>query len=117
VAPVRRLNPSQCNVAAAEVTALAVERGAPGVYNIVDEEPTPVREWLPEFARILGAKPMPYSLTDDPAISASLMLVERLVPTRPCLAFPGASDDELPANLYPSPPPGIYAVPTARGME
>ena len=41
---------------AAEATALAVERGAPGVYNIVDDEPAPVREWLPEFARMLGAK-------------------------------------------------------------
>ena len=38
---------------AAEATALAVERGAPGVYNIVDDEPAPVREWLPELARML----------------------------------------------------------------
>ena len=29
----------------------------PGVYNIVDDEPAPVREWLPELARMLGAKP------------------------------------------------------------
>ena len=42
---------------AAQATALAVERGAPGVYNIVDDEPAPVREWLPELARMLGAKP------------------------------------------------------------
>ena len=42
---------------AAEATALAVERGAPGVYNIVDDEPAPVREWLPVLARMLGTKP------------------------------------------------------------
>jgi nucleoside-diphosphate-sugar epimerase len=42
---------------AAEATAVAVERGAPGVYNIVDDEPAPVREWLPVLARMLGTKP------------------------------------------------------------
>ena len=42
---------------AAEATALAAERGALGIYNIVDDEPVPVRAWLPAFARALGAKP------------------------------------------------------------
>jgi nucleoside-diphosphate-sugar epimerase len=28
--------------------ALAVEKGAPGLYNIVDDDPAPVRQWLPE---------------------------------------------------------------------
>jgi 2-alkyl-3-oxoalkanoate reductase len=42
---------------AAAATALAVERGEPGVYNVVDDEPAPVREWLPLLARALGAKP------------------------------------------------------------
>ena len=42
---------------AALATALAVERGEPGVYNIVDDEPAPVREWLPALAAALGAKP------------------------------------------------------------
>jgi nucleoside-diphosphate-sugar epimerase len=42
---------------AAEATAVAVERGAPGIYNIVDDEPAAVRDWLPELARVLGAKP------------------------------------------------------------
>src|SRR4029450_6908730 len=40
---------------AAEATALAVTRGAPGVYNVVDDEPAPVNEWLPVFAAALGA--------------------------------------------------------------
>jgi nucleoside-diphosphate-sugar epimerase len=42
---------------AAEATALAVTRGAPGIYNIVDDEPVPVRDWLPALAVLLGAKP------------------------------------------------------------
>ena len=42
---------------AAAATVLALERGEPGVYNIVDDDPAPVREWLPELATILGAKP------------------------------------------------------------
>jgi 2-alkyl-3-oxoalkanoate reductase len=42
--------------AAAAVVA-ALNRGAPGVYNVVDDEPAPMREWLPELAERLGAKP------------------------------------------------------------
>ncbi len=41
---------------AAEATMAAIERGR-GVYNVVDDEPTPVREWLPTLADMLGAKP------------------------------------------------------------
>jgi nucleoside-diphosphate-sugar epimerase len=42
---------------AAAATAVAVERGHPGIYNIVDDEPAPVREWLPALASALEAKP------------------------------------------------------------
>jgi 2-alkyl-3-oxoalkanoate reductase len=42
---------------AAAATAIAVERGRPGVYNIVDDEPAPVRQWLPVLASALDAKP------------------------------------------------------------
>ena len=42
---------------AASATALALERGASGVYNIVDDEPAPAREWLPALAETIGAKP------------------------------------------------------------
>ena len=41
---------------AAEATVAAVERGRRGVYNIVDDDPAPVAEWLPALARELGAK-------------------------------------------------------------
>ncbi len=35
---------------AAAATILALEEGAPGIYNIVDDEPAPVNEWLPALA-------------------------------------------------------------------
>ena len=41
---------------AALATAIAVERGRPGVYNIVDDDPAPVATWLPHYAKIIGAK-------------------------------------------------------------
>jgi 2-alkyl-3-oxoalkanoate reductase len=42
---------------AAAATVAAVGRGAPGVYNIVDDDPAPVAEWLPYLAKLAGAKP------------------------------------------------------------
>jgi 2-alkyl-3-oxoalkanoate reductase len=42
---------------AAVATVLALEHDGPAVYNIVDDEPAPAREWLPEVAKIVGAKP------------------------------------------------------------
>jgi 2-alkyl-3-oxoalkanoate reductase len=42
---------------AAAATVTAVERGEPGIYNVVDDDPAPVREWLPVLARALGAQP------------------------------------------------------------
>jgi nucleoside-diphosphate-sugar epimerase len=42
---------------AASATVLAVERGDPGIYNVVDDEPAPVCEWLPALAAAIGAKP------------------------------------------------------------
>jgi 2-alkyl-3-oxoalkanoate reductase len=42
---------------AATATAIAVERGRPGIYNVVDDDPAPVREWLPVLASALDAKP------------------------------------------------------------
>lgn len=42
---------------AADATVAAVERGAPGVYNIADDDPAPMSEWVPVFAQAAGAKP------------------------------------------------------------
>ena len=42
---------------AAAATLAAIEHGAPGVYNVVDDDPAPAREWLPLLAAAAGAKP------------------------------------------------------------
>ena len=42
---------------AAEATLAAIERGRRGIYNVVDDEPAPVAEWLPVVAERVGAKP------------------------------------------------------------
>jgi nucleoside-diphosphate-sugar epimerase len=42
---------------AAAATAVAIERGRRGIYNVVDDDPAQVRDWMPELAHALGAKP------------------------------------------------------------
>lgn len=42
---------------AAAAAVAAIGHGAAGVYNVCDDEPAPVRVWLPEFARAIGARP------------------------------------------------------------
>jgi nucleoside-diphosphate-sugar epimerase len=42
---------------AAGAAVRALRHGDPGIYNIVDDRPAPVREWLPAIAEIMGAKP------------------------------------------------------------
>ncbi len=44
---------------AAAATVLALEHGEPGAYNVVDDDPAPVRVWLPAYAQLLGA-PRPF---------------------------------------------------------
>jgi 2-alkyl-3-oxoalkanoate reductase len=42
---------------AAAATVRALEHEGPAIYNVVDDEPAPVREWLPVLADALGAEP------------------------------------------------------------
>jgi len=42
---------------AASATVLALDQDGPAIYNIVDDEPAAVREWLPVLADALGAEP------------------------------------------------------------
>ncbi|HEY6312333.1 MAG TPA: NAD(P)-dependent oxidoreductase [Streptosporangiaceae bacterium] len=42
---------------AAAATVAAVTKGSPGIYNVVDDEPAPVSEWVPYLASCLGVKP------------------------------------------------------------
>jgi nucleoside-diphosphate-sugar epimerase len=66
---------------AAAATVLALERGAPGIYNVVDDEPAPVREWLPALAAAIGAKPprrIPRSLARIAAGEAGVALMTEI---------------------------------------
>jgi nucleoside-diphosphate-sugar epimerase len=42
---------------AASATVAALDRGAPGIYNVCDDDPAPMSEWVPVYAETLGAKP------------------------------------------------------------
>jgi nucleoside-diphosphate-sugar epimerase len=67
-------------VDAAAATAAAIEGGRPGVYNVVDDDPAPVSEWLPVLAEQLGAPPprrLPAWLVRFAAGAQSLSLMTR----------------------------------------
>lgn len=55
------------DAALATVAALTIP---PGVYNIVDDDPSPVSRWLPEFARWVGAPPPPH-LSEEEALKVA----------------------------------------------
>jgi 2-alkyl-3-oxoalkanoate reductase len=78
---------------AAEATALAVERGMPGVYNVADDDPAPVREWLPYLAEILGAKPPRHVPVWLARLVAGPMAVEMMTRNR------GASNEKAKREL------------------
>jgi nucleoside-diphosphate-sugar epimerase len=48
---------SSCSPDATTSSSERHERGRPGIYNAVDDDPAPVREWLPALASALDAKP------------------------------------------------------------
>jgi nucleoside-diphosphate-sugar epimerase len=59
---------------AAGATVLALDAEGPALYNITDDDPAPMRDWLPALARALGAKP-PYRV---PAWVARLLMGKTL---------------------------------------
>jgi nucleoside-diphosphate-sugar epimerase len=86
---------------AAAATVRAIDHAAPGAYNIVDDDPTPVREWLPVYAEALGAKPPRHV----PMFLARWMAGERAV--QMMTRTEGASNAKAKAELglelrYPS---------------
>jgi nucleoside-diphosphate-sugar epimerase len=100
---------------AAAATVLALERAEPGIYNIVDDDPAPVREWLPVLANMLGAKPprrIPRWVARLVAGEAAVM-----IGTAACGASNAKAKGELGWTLrYPSWRQGfaaVYATPTA----
>jgi nucleoside-diphosphate-sugar epimerase len=68
-------------VDAAQATVAAIEGGRPGIYNVVDDDPAPVSEWLPTLARQLSAPPprtLPAWLVRMAAGAQSLSLMTRV---------------------------------------
>jgi len=91
---------------AAGATLLAAEAGKAGAYNVVDDKPLPVREWLPSYAEALGAKP-PRRV---PAWLARLTTGP--IPTHFSTTLRGASNAKLRESLewepeYPDPREGF----------
>jgi nucleoside-diphosphate-sugar epimerase len=41
---------------AADATVASIERGSPGIYNVVDDDPAPISDWLPIYADAINAK-------------------------------------------------------------
>jgi nucleoside-diphosphate-sugar epimerase len=78
---------------AAAATVTAIERGARGVYNIVDDEPARMRDWLPVYAASIGA-PRPLRVP---------VWLARLVAGKPAAAMsttvPGASNARAKRDL------------------
>ena len=74
-------------------TMAALDRGSPGVYNIVDDDPAPVSEWLPALASAVGARP-PMRV---PAWVGRI--VAGRVPVRMMTAIRGASNQKARREL------------------
>lgn len=94
---------------AVAATVLALDHEDPAIYNIVDDEPAPVREWLPVLAEAVGAKP-PRRL---PTWLARLLVGEAAVVMG--TEVPGASNAKAKRELgwtlrYPSWRTGFSAV-------
>jgi nucleoside-diphosphate-sugar epimerase len=82
---------------AASATVAALERARPGVYNVVDDEPSTAAEWMPVYAEALGAK-RPLRV---PAFVARLIVGGALV--RWMLGLQGASNQKIEDELGWSP--------------
>jgi 2-alkyl-3-oxoalkanoate reductase len=79
---------------AAAATVAAVEHGKPGIYNVVDDEPAPLREWLPVYAEALGAK-KPWRVPRFIARIAAGAYTSRMA-----TELRGASNQRAKAELY-----------------
>ena len=98
----------------ATATLAALERGRPGeIYNVCDDEPAPVREWLPTLARTLGARPPRHVPVWLARLMASPAAVMMMTEAR------GASNAKAKAELdwtpaWPSWREGFAAMATAK---
>jgi nucleoside-diphosphate-sugar epimerase len=82
---------------AAAATLAALKRGRPGVFNVVDDEPAELREWLPGYAEMLGAKPPRHVPRWLARIAAGRFMADGSVELR------GASNEKAKRELAWSP--------------
>jgi nucleoside-diphosphate-sugar epimerase len=59
---------------AASAAVAALDQGAPGIYNVVDDEPAPQPQWLPVLAQALGAEPPPPAQSPAPPEALEMSL-------------------------------------------
>lgn len=78
---------------AASATVAALERARPGIYNVVDDDPATVAEWMPVYAEALGAKQPPRV----PAFLARLIAGDAIV--KWSLGLRGASNEKIKEEL------------------
>ena len=75
---------------------------SPGLYNVVDDEPATVAEWLPFLAQAVGAKP-PYRI---PAwlgrLAAGEVGISMMTQVRGCVERQGQARARLAAPAWPS---------------
>ena len=63
----------------ADAAIATLDRGAPGVYNIADDDPAPAAEWVPYLAELAGAKPALHVVWAG-RIAAGEAVVSRMTP-------------------------------------
>jgi nucleoside-diphosphate-sugar epimerase len=78
---------------AADATMAAIGRGAPGLYNIVDDVPAPASEWIPYLAEVAGAKPPLHVPAWAGRLAAGEAVVSMMTETR------GSSNSKAKAQL------------------
>ncbi len=78
---------------AADATVAALDRGAPGVYNIVDDDPAPATEWIPYLAEVASAKPPLHVPVWAGRLAAGEAVVSMMTQTR------GSSNTKAKAGL------------------
>jgi nucleoside-diphosphate-sugar epimerase len=97
---------------AARATVSAVSRGEPGIYNIVDDEPAAVADWLPVYAAALGADEPPRAAAPRGAYGTYGMLLARGASNAKAKRLLGWAPhyaswrDGFAADLGPAPNPG-----------
>ena len=100
---------------AASAAVAALERGAPGIYNVVDDEPAPQPEWLPVLAQALRADPPAAAETLPPPYDPGDVAARRLQREGQARARLAAAVRELARGLRGKPRVSAVTPEASRG--